>query len=165
MPTYRIPTGELLRKLRPAIYRQIVDLLAEPREHVSYREIARVCKVGGGTVKAIEQAEAEDIAATRAKLLRTVTRVVERAWSTVEDKLETANLAQATICAGIATEKMLLLSGQATQNVQLDIKATDIYSKMNELTAEIVGAVRALPAAEPKLLPIEAEVVSVLPAA
>ncbi len=165
MPSYRVPTGELLRKLRPATYRQIVDLLAEPREHVSYREITRVCKVGGSTVKAIERAEAEDIAATRAKLLRKVTRVAERAWSTVEDKLENANLAQATICAGIATEKMLLLSGQATQSIQLDIKAIDIYSRMSEFTAEIVGAVRALPAPRPKLLPVEAEVVSVLPAA
>ncbi|MEO7168006.1 MAG: hypothetical protein ABI016_13365, partial [Chthoniobacterales bacterium] len=89
----------------------------------------------------------------------------ERAWSTVEDKLENANLAQATICAGIATEKMLLLSGQAMQTVQIDIKATDIYSKMSELTAEIVGAVRALPAATPRLLPVEAQIVSVLPAA
>ncbi|MBA3544229.1 MAG: hypothetical protein H0T83_07315 [Chthoniobacterales bacterium] len=165
MRTYRVPTGELLRSLRPETYRQVVDLLAEPREHVSYREIARVCKVGGSTIKAIEVAEAESIIERKAKLLRKVTRVAERAWSTVEDKLDGANLAQATICAGIATDKMLLLSGQATQSIQLDIKATDIYSDMNRLTAEIVNAVRALPAATPKLLPVEAEVVSVLPAA
>ncbi len=165
MPSYRVPTGELLRALRPETYRQVVDLLAEPREHVSYREIARVCKVGGSTIKAIEVAEAESIIERKAKLLRKVTRVAERAWSTVEDKLDGANLAQATICAGIATEKMLLLSGQATQSIEFDIKAIDIYSDMNRLTAEIVNAVRALPAAEPRLLPIEAEVVSVLPAA
>ncbi|MDQ3198612.1 MAG: hypothetical protein M3Q46_05390, partial [Verrucomicrobiota bacterium] len=136
-------------------------------EHVSYREIARVCKVGGSTVKAVERAEAEAIAATRAKILRKVTRVADRAWSTVEDKLDDNNvsLSQAAVCAGIATEKMLLLSGQATQNVQLDIKAIDIYSRMNEITAEIVSAVRALPAPPPKLLPVEAEVVSILPAA
>lgn len=122
MPSYRVPTGELLRSLRPDTYRQVVDLLAEPREHVSYREIARVCKVGGSTIKAIEAAEAESIIERKAKLLRKVTRVAERAWSTVEDKLDGANLAQATICAGIATEKMLLLSGQATQSIQLDIR-------------------------------------------
>ncbi len=165
MPTYRVPTGQLLRSLRPEIYRQVVDLLAEPREHVSYREIARVCKVGGSTIKAIEAAEAESITERKAKLLRKVARVAERAWSTVEDKLDGANLAQATICAGIATDKMILLGGQATQSIQFDFKATDIYSDMNRLTAEIVNAVRALPAAEPKLLSIEAEVVSVLPAA
>ncbi|MBA3587925.1 MAG: hypothetical protein H0W41_09855, partial [Chloroflexi bacterium] len=107
MPAYRTPTGELLRSLRPGTYREVVDLLAEPREHVSYREIARVCGVGGHTVKAIERAEAESIAERRAKLLLKVTRVAERAWSTVEDKLDDANLAQATICAGIATEKMI----------------------------------------------------------
>ena len=61
MPAYRTPTGELLRSLRPATYRQIVDLLAEPREHVSYREIARVCRCSGNTIKAVERAEAESI--------------------------------------------------------------------------------------------------------
>ncbi len=159
MPAYRVPTGELLRSLRPEIYRQVVDLLAEPREHVSYREIARVCKVGGSTIKAIEVAEAESIIERKAKLSRIVTRVAERAWSTVEDKLDGANLAQATICAGIATDKMLLLAGQATQSIQFDIKAIDIYSDMNRITAETVNAVRALPAAA-SLLPIDAKIMS-----
>jgi len=139
MPAYRTPTGELLRSLRPATYRQIVDLLAEPREHVSYREIARVCKVGGGTVKAIERAEAESIAERRAKLLLKVTRVAERAWSTVEDKLDDANLAQATICAGIATEKMILLGSEP--NLRLEISglqpAIDIYETFRALQARL----------------------------
>lgn len=165
MPVYRIPTGELLRKVRPETYRRIVDLLAEPREHVSYREIARVCKVGGGTVKAIERAEAESIAESRAKILRKITRVADRAWSTVEDKLENPNvsLSQAAICAGIATEKMMLLSGDTTQRIEINIKPTDIYSRLNCITAEIIEAVQHLP--EPRLLPLEAEIISCPPAA
>ncbi len=161
MPAYRTPTGELLRSLRPATYRQIVDLLAEPREHVSYREIARVCRCSGNTIKAVERAEAESIAERRAKLLLKVTRVAERAWSTVEDKLEDANLAQATICAGIATEKMILLGSEP--NLRLEISglrpAIDIYETFRALQAEIAQALRESPPAS-ELPAIDAEIVS-----
>ncbi|MDQ3115906.1 MAG: hypothetical protein M3Q86_04725 [Verrucomicrobiota bacterium] len=140
--------------------------MAEPREHVSYREIARVCKVGGGTVKAIERAEAESIAERRAKLLLKVTRVAERAWSTVEDKLDDANLAQATICAGIATEKMILLGSEP--NLRLEISglqpAINIYETFRALQAEIAQALRESPPASelPAERPINAQIVEPL---
>jgi len=43
-------TGERLKSLRPETYRQVVRLLAEPREHVSIREICRRCQVTDDTV-------------------------------------------------------------------------------------------------------------------
>ena len=146
MPNYRIPTGELLRSLRPATYRQIVDLLAEPREHVSYREIARVCKVGGGTIKAIERAESATIAERKAKMLQQVTRVAERAWRTVEDKLDGANLAQATICAGIATEKMLLLnSDPALQTLQISLEPIDVITPFKAMVDKLTASLARPP--------------------
>lgn len=161
MPAYRTPTGELLRSLRPATYRQIVDLLAEPREHVSYREIARVCRCSGNTIKAVERAEVESIAERKSKLLRKVTRVAERAWSTVEDKLDGANLAQATICAGVATDKMLLLAGEP--NLRLEIgrlrPEIDVYATFQALQAEIVQALRESPPTR-ELPANEAEIIS-----
>ncbi len=160
MPTYRVPTGQLLRSLRPEIYRQVVDLLAEPREHVSYREIARVCKVGGSTIKAIEAVEAESIIERKAKLLRKVTRVAERAWSTVEDKLDGANLAQATICAGIATDKMILLGGEQTLRFEIGNlrPEIDIYATFAKLTADIIDAAKNVPDL-PAERPIDAQIV------
>jgi hypothetical protein len=114
LPAYRIPTGELLKSLRPA--------------------------------KAIERAEAESIAESKAKLLRKVTRVAERAWSTVEDKLDSANLPQAAICAGSATEKMILLGGEHVQQIKVSITAPqDIYSELRAIQAEIVAALRPDP--------------------
>ena len=157
---YRTPTGQLLRSCRPAIYRQIVELLAEPREHVSYREIARVCRVGGNTVKAIEGAESATIAERKAKMLQQVTRVAERAWRTVEDKLDDANLAQATICAGVATEKMLLLAGEPMCRMEVDLRpAVDIHAEFLRIQAKIAEAVARiqLPSEKPLL---EAEIVS-----
>ena len=138
---YRKPTGALLKAVRPDAYRQVAELLAEPREQVSYREIARVCKVGGSTIKAIEQAEAASIAERKAKMLKQVTRVAERAWQTVSDKLEGANLAQATICAGVATDKMLLLAGEPTQRVEVVIgDASDLYFELASLKARLEAA-------------------------
>ncbi len=161
MPAYRTPTGELLRSLRPATYRQIVDLLAEPREHVSYREIARVCRCSGNTIKAVERAEVESIAERKSKLLLKVTRVAERAWSTVEDKLDDANLAQATICAGIATEKMILLGGEPSLRLEISgLRPTiDIYADFHAAQAKIARLLRESPPTS-ELPPIEAEIAS-----
>jgi hypothetical protein len=39
-------TGERLKMLRPETYRRVVELLAEPREHVSVREICRQYREG-----------------------------------------------------------------------------------------------------------------------
>jgi hypothetical protein len=33
-----IYTGERFKALRPEVYRQVADLLAQPREHLSYSE-------------------------------------------------------------------------------------------------------------------------------
>ena len=135
---YRKPTGALLKALRPETYRKVVELLAEPREHVSYAEIERVCKVSWDTIKAVERNEAATIAERKAKMLQQVTRVAERAWQTVEDKLDGANLAQATICAGVATDKMLLLAGEATHRVEVVLTdASDLYSEMAAIKARL----------------------------
>src|SRR5262249_41649390 len=156
---YRKPTGALLKVVRPETYRKVVELLAEPREHVSYKEITRVCKVGGETVKAVEQAEAATITERKAKMLQQVTRVAERAWSTVEDKLDGANLAQATICAGVSTEKMLLLAGEATNRVELVSLGppVDLFAQIARLQAEIKASI--IDTLETPMLPVEAEVV------
>jgi hypothetical protein len=62
-------TGERLKMLRPETYRRVVELLAEPREHVSFREICRQCHVTDDTVKAVEKREAIPIAARKQALM------------------------------------------------------------------------------------------------
>jgi hypothetical protein len=104
---------------------------------------------------------AAPIAERKAKLLHKVTRVAERAWSTVEDKLDTANLAQATICAGIATEKMILLGGDPVQVINVSLSAPNILSELQALAEEIKQACAQLPDTPT----FEAEVVSSPPIA
>jgi len=62
-------TGERLKALRPETYRKVVELLAEPGEHVSYREICRQCHVTDDTVKAVERREAISIATRKEALM------------------------------------------------------------------------------------------------
>ena len=143
--TYRKPTGELVRSVRPDTYRRVLDMLAEPRENVSYREIQRVCGIGGSTVKAIEAREQESVQERKAKLLSLSQRCAERAWHLVEDKLtDDVKLGQAVMVAGIATDKVALLTAEQTQptatlNVQVNLP--DLYSEFIKVSQAIKQAV------------------------
>ncbi|HEY2711386.1 MAG TPA: hypothetical protein VGI60_02645 [Chthoniobacterales bacterium] len=156
---YRKPTGTLLKVVRPDIYRQMVDLLAEPREHVSYREIARVCGVGGNTIKAVERAEAETIQDLKRKLAKQSMRVAQRALNRIEDGIDSASVAVAVPVYGVCVEKTLLLSGEATARIELNHNLTiqDAYSEFLRIAAEIRDAVKPLPSPTPCL---EAEIVA-----
>ena len=143
--SYRECTGELVRSLRPDHYRKVLDLLAEPRNVVSYREITRLSSVSYDTIKAIEAREQETIQERKAKLLSLSQRCAERAWHLVEDKLtDDVKLGQAVMVAGIATDKVALLTAEQTQptatlNVQVNLP--DLYSEFIKVSQAIKQAV------------------------
>jgi len=85
-------TGERLQRERPHVYREVVRLLAEPRQHVSYREICRRCHVTDDTVKAIKQRESVSIAARKQELMMEAARIAKRAADRVEDQIGDAPL-------------------------------------------------------------------------
>ena len=105
-------TGQRLKTLRPDIYRRAVELLAEPREQVPYDHICRLLRVSEHTLKAIEASESLSIAERKEKLLAKAWRLANKAIDRVEDQIDGANIAQATIAFGVATEKMMLLLGE-----------------------------------------------------
>src|SRR4029077_13534262 len=107
-------TGERLLRERPLVYNRVVRLLAEPREHVSIREICRQCHVTDDTVKAVEKREAIPIAARKQALMVQAARIAKLAYDRVEDQIDTAPLPQAVVTAGVFTDKLQLLSGDAT---------------------------------------------------
>jgi len=158
---YRKPTGQLLKSLRPETYRKVVELLSEPRNHVSYSEIARICSVGGHTIKAIERAESETLADRKRQLMDQSWRVAKRALNRLEDGIDTAPVAVAVPVYGVCVEKALLLAGEPTSCVEVKLEASDLYAEFQALTEQITQALsgnkaKALP--EPGV--IEAEVVS-----
>jgi hypothetical protein len=129
-------TGERLKLLRPETYRRIVELLAEPREHVSIREICRQCHVTDDTVKAVERREAIPIAARKQELAVQAARIAKLAYNRVEDQIDSAPLPQAVVTAGVFTDKFQLLTGDATarlQNFNFNIKPVDIAAEFEKL--------------------------------
>ena len=149
--------------LRPEVYRQVVDLLAEPRAHVPYDHICRLFHVSEHTVKAIEKAQAIPIAERKERLLAKALRVASKAIDRVEDQIDGANITQATIAFGVATEKSLLLAGEPLQRLELNVIAQpqDIYAEMRAITAQITEALK-LPASP---LSIDAKLLLAAPGA
>jgi hypothetical protein len=133
-------TGEQLKALRPETYRRVVELLAEPREHVSIREICRQCHVTDDTVKAIEKREAMPIAARKEQRMVQAARIAKLAYDRVEDQIDSAPLPQAVITAGVFTDKFQLLSGDAAAhafNLNVNVERVDIVEQFNRLHAAI----------------------------
>jgi hypothetical protein len=129
-------TGERLKILRPEIYRRVVELLAEPREHVSIREICRQCHVTDDTVKAVEKREAIPIAARKEALMVQAARIAKLAYDRVEDQIDSAPLPQAVVTAGVFTDKFQLLSGDATarlENWNLNMNPVNLVAEWNKL--------------------------------
>jgi hypothetical protein len=133
-------TGERLKALRPQTYRRVMELLAEPREHVSIREICRQCHVTDDTVKAVEKREAMSIAARKQELAVQAARIAKLAYDRVEDQIDTAPLPQAVVTAGVFTDKFQLLSSDVTDrafNVNLKLEPIDIAGHFDRLHAEL----------------------------
>jgi hypothetical protein len=133
-------TGERLKTLRPATYRRVVELLAEPREHVSIREICRQCHVTDDTVKAVEGREAIPIAARKQELAVQAARIAKLAYDRVEDQIDSAPLQQAVVTAGVFTDKLHLLSTDANAplvNWNVNIQRVDLVAQFEKLHAAI----------------------------
>jgi len=103
-------SGERLKVLRLETCRRVVQLLAEPRQHVSYREICRRCHVTDDTVKAVEQREAIPIATRKQTLMEQAAHIAKLAADRVEDQIDGATLPQAVVAFGVTTDKVLALS-------------------------------------------------------
>ena len=129
-------TGERLKLLRPETYRRVVRLLAEPREHVSIREICRQCHVTDDTVKAVERREAISITARKQALMVQAARIAKLAYDRVEDQIDDASLPQAVVTAGVFTDKLHLLSGDAAAhpvNVNINVERVDVVEQFKRL--------------------------------
>jgi hypothetical protein len=133
-------TGQRLKMLRPDIYRRAVELLAEPREQVPYDHICRLLRVSEHTLKAIEASESLSIAERKEKLLAKAWRLANKAIDRVEDQIDGANITQATVAFGVATEKMMLLLGETggvPLHVNLQFNGEILHARYNELVRQI----------------------------
>ena len=103
-------TAERVLRTRPKTYRAIVQLLADP--HASVNHIAKIQRVSTHTVRAIRCREAKTIAERKQSLISIFGNVAEMSAERMEQLCRKANLRDAGISAGIATDKVLALTGQ-----------------------------------------------------
>jgi hypothetical protein len=133
-------TAERVLRTRPKTYRAIVKLLADPDAKVL--QIAKLHRVSEHTVRAIREREAVAIAERKQRLMSVFANVAEISAERMEELAEEANLRDAGITAGIATDKLLALSGdpaliQAQQHLHLHLESQDIAGQFNSLLASL----------------------------
>ena len=107
-------TCERLFSQRRDIYEAVVQLLGQG---VGIRQIARTLKVSTNTVSAVRSREGDSIETVKERTVNALTRFVGAAAERLLEEVDTIKLETLAVSLGIATEKVLLLTGQATQRV------------------------------------------------
>jgi transposase-like protein len=109
-------TAERVLRTRPKTYRAIVQLLADPGATVMH--IAKRHRVSEHTVRAIREREAVAIAERKQRLMSIFANVAEISAERMEELAGQASLRDAGTTAGIATDKLLALSGEPALTVR-----------------------------------------------
>jgi hypothetical protein len=107
-------TGERLFSQRPDIYRAVVELLGQG---VGVRQIARTLRVSHNTIAAVRHRECATVDTLKEATIQTLARFVGAASERLLEEVQTIKLESLPVALGIAAEKLLLLSGQATQRI------------------------------------------------
>jgi hypothetical protein len=129
-------TAERVLRTRPKTYRAIVQLLADPDAKIL--QIAKLHRVSEHTVRAIRERESVAIAERKQRLMSIFANVAEISAERMEELAGQASLRDAGITSGIATDKLLALSGdsfltQTQQNLHIHLQSTDISGQWNDL--------------------------------
>jgi hypothetical protein len=103
-------SAETVLRTRPKTYRKIVHLLADP--FWSVLQISKACRVSEHIVRAIREREAKTIAERKQRLMSVFANVAELSAERMEELTGKATLRDAGVSAGIATDKLLALTGQ-----------------------------------------------------
>jgi hypothetical protein len=104
-------TAERVLRTRPKTYRAVARLLAEPDAKIEH--IAQRHRVSTHTVRAIRERESIAIAERKQRLISVFGNVTEMSAERMEELCGKATLRDAGVSAGIATDKMLALTGQS----------------------------------------------------
>jgi hypothetical protein len=108
-------TAERVLRTRPKTYRAIVQLLADA--HASVNQIAKLHRVSTHTVRAIRYREAQSIAERKKSLAAMLANVAELGAERMAEKIGKASLRDATTATGVATDKVVALTGTSALQI------------------------------------------------
>jgi transposase-like protein len=135
-------SGERLLTRRPETYRAVVRMLAEG---LSMSSVARALGVSRNTVAAVRDREGFTIEQDKKELLRDFRRAARLSVERAIELVPAINSAKdAAIVAAVMTDKLQLLSGEATSRVEkVEVnqdKLAEMLAALPVLDAEVVPA-------------------------
>jgi hypothetical protein len=108
---------------------------------MSINQITKYCRVSEHTVRAVREREAVSIAERKQRLMSIFGNVAEIAAERMEELAGKATLRDAGTTAGIATDKLLALLGEAgggvPVNINLEVNAQLLHQRYAELVKRI----------------------------
>ena len=131
-------TGERLFSQRPDIYRATVELLGQG---VGVRQIARTLRVSHNTIAAVRHREGATVDTLKEQTVQALARFVGAASERLLEEVHNIKLEALPVALGIATEKLLLLTGQATQRVAHVDEAPQVPAFADWLTERRADAI------------------------
>lgn len=96
--------------------------------------------VSRNLIRAVEAQESTALDQGKKVLIESVRRFVHGAWERLGEEVDAMKLENLAIAAGIGTEKLLLLSGEATQRVEHTRKLTPEEQALQDLMQQFTGA-------------------------
>jgi hypothetical protein len=136
-------TGELLLDQNPRKYREIIRLLAEG---MSVNRICKVTKSTHATIENIQRIESQSISERKRSLASVASRVAQSAINQIEDNLAKGKYqpSHLPIVFGVACDKLLLLTDQATENVHHSVHVQgNIFHAFNQFHADAQKIIQA----------------------
>ncbi len=140
-------TGERLFTQRPDIYRATVELLGQG---VGVRQIARTLRVSHNTIAAVRRREGDTVDTLKEQTVQALARFVGAASERLLEEVHAIKLEALPVALGIATEKLLLLTGQATQRVAHVDEAPQVPAFADWLTERRADAIEIPAEVAPK---------------
>jgi hypothetical protein len=107
---------------------------------MSINQITKLCRVSEHTVRAVRHREGVSIAERKQRLMSIFGNVAEIAAERMEELAGAASLRDAGTTAGIATDKLLALSGDPQANQQhlhVHLQPVDLIGQFNEMISKL----------------------------
>ena len=124
-------TGQIMKRVRPNIYRQVVDGLSQG---ISANQLSKLHRVSRATIAAVQREESRSIAEKKDRLIHKLFYISDQSTDRILSTIGSASLKDAAITTGISIEKAMLLLGEAPgAQVNVQVNVTELRERAQKL--------------------------------